>query len=305
MPPPRRPRTCTPETPRRERRLSRRSPPRPRARVQQGRPVPRLRGRSHLEVTIWDLSAIQAEVAGRPRRPPPSRTRPGTSTWPARGGRGESSLTLARLRPGRRGDAAMQECAGCVDVQPNGLSGFPGSRVALLAAPRRRMLASAGGRRGARSGHGRAPSASTLSTLPTDVAQSAVNDARFSPAAPVLAARARGRPRRVDGRRRGLDGLEPTPNGFRRRPGAGATSVAWRGATGTCWRWARATGASYGSTPGCSATRPAGRRRRRVRPVHHRRARRDRRRDRRAVAARAADARRRPRRRRRRTRRRS
>ena len=124
----------------------------------------------------------------------------------------------------------MQECAGCVDVQPNGsFRVFRDRRVALLAAQAADAGERFGGRRGARLGHGRAPA--RVDAVHAAYRRRPVRRERRE-VLPGRAERAgggvRGRPRRVDGRRRGLDGLEPTPNGSV-AVGAGATSVAWRG----------------------------------------------------------------------------
>ena len=111
-----------------------------------------------------------------------------------------------------------------------GLSGFSGIAAMHYSPHRRQMLASASADGAVRVWDtGVRRLASTLSTLPTDVAPSAVNDARFSPAAPnVLAAAC------ADGRVVLMDVGAISTGSNRHRTGsvavgAGATSVAWRG----------------------------------------------------------------------------
>ena len=177
----------------------------------------------------------------------------------------------------------MQQAPGA--STSSGLSGFSGIAALHYSPHRRQMLASASADGAVRVWDtGVRRLASTLSTLPTDVAPSAVNDARFSPAAPNVLAAACADGRVVDGRG-AARGLEPTPNGFRRRRRRrDVCGVARRrervggGRERRARRMARLQDARR-------RVRPVGRRRR-VRPVHHRRARRDRRRDERAVAAR-------------------
>ena len=112
---------------------------------------------------------------------------------------------------------------------PSGVSGVAGISALHYSPHRRQMLASASADGAVRVWDtGVRRLASTLSTLSTDAAPSAVNDARFSPAAPnVLAAAC------ADGRLVLMDA--DAPAGSNRHAlgsiavGAGATSVAWRG----------------------------------------------------------------------------
>ena len=127
----------------------------------------------------------------------------------------------------------MQLCKnapGASTSSQTGLSGFSGIAALHYSPHRRQMLASASADGAVRVWDtGVRRLASTLSTLPTDVAPSAVNDARFSPAAPnVLAAAC------ADGRVVLMDVGAGSTGSNRHRTGsvavgAGATSVAWRG----------------------------------------------------------------------------
>ena len=180
----------------------------------------------------------------------------------------------------------MQLCKnapGASTSSQTGLSGFSGIAALHYSPHRRQMLASASADGAVRVWDtGVRRLASTLSTLPTDVAPSAVNDARFSPAAPnVLAAAC------ADGRVVLMDaGAGPTgPTDTERSAAPAPARRLWRArrrerAGGGRERRARvARPWMLGDASGRSGAGGASVR-------HHRRARRDRRRDERAVAAR-------------------